>query len=136
MSGRQTYRTQCKHQGCSETAFYADLAVADRSRLARQFAETPWRCLRHSQPNSVLARDNLSVTTVITAEESRRFPNLAGKLFWREEGAADVGSGFTSGPGFRAWADDFPKGSRVVITATVELPITTPTQTDERGSHE
>ncbi|GAA0720209.1 hypothetical protein GCM10010199_25560 [Dactylosporangium roseum] len=42
-------------------------------------------------------------------------------MYWLPEGGTS-GSGFTFGPGFKAHADDFPEGTRLVITAQVLLP--------------
>lgn len=52
---------------------------------------------------------------VLVAGKSKKYPNLAG-LFW------DDGSGFTHGTGYKAYADDFPPGTRLIITARIELP--------------
>ncbi|AYD83936.1 hypothetical protein SEA_GETALONG_76 [Gordonia phage Getalong] len=30
--------------------------------------------------------------------------------------------GFVTGPGFKAWADDFPAGTTLIVTAEVVLP--------------
>lgn len=42
-------------------------------------------------------------------------------LFWIGEGESS-GSGFTFGPGFKAFATDFPEGTQLRITAEVVIP--------------
>ncbi|HET7406246.1 MAG TPA: hypothetical protein VFJ21_03805 [Mycobacteriales bacterium] len=100
--------------------FYDYNSRADYARLHREQAERPWKCSRHRNPEQVLTPTNTTRTVVLTAEKSKRFPDLT-RLFWREDDAADVGSGYTFGPGFKAHADDFPEGSRLVITVTAEV---------------
>lgn len=45
--------------------------------------------------------------------------------FWQEEkdfGTNKVSSAFQYGNGYKAYANDFPEGTEIVITATVCLP--------------
>ncbi|MFK5282653.1 hypothetical protein ACI3PL_24120, partial [Lacticaseibacillus paracasei] len=34
----------------------------------------------------------------------------------------DSGSEFAHGPGFKAWAADFPEGTRLIVTVRIETP--------------
>lgn len=120
---RVTLRKVCADDGCQESAFWDFSSQRERREHCQREQGRPWRCTRHSKPNEVLTPSNPTRQVVLTAEKSRRFPNLT-KLFWREAGAADVGSGFTFGPGFKAFADDFPEGTRLVITLTIAAPPT------------
>lgn len=106
-----TARFRCPTDDCTEAAFYEYSSNADYARLYRG---------RHRNPEQLLTPSNPTRTVVLTADSSKRFPELD-KLFWREDDAADVGSGYTFGPGFSAHADDFPKGSRLVITITADV---------------
>jgi hypothetical protein len=115
-----TARFRCAESGCTEAAFYDYSSRADYARLHREQVERPWKCTRHRNPEQVLTPTNTTRTVVLTAEKSKRFPDLT-KLFWREGDDADVGSGYTFGPGFRAHADDFPEGSRLIITITADV---------------
>lgn len=115
-----TARFRCATEGCTEAAFYDYSSNADHARLHREQKARPWLCSRHRNPEQLLTPTNTSRTVVLTAERSKRFPDLT-KLFWREQGDPDVGSGYTFGPGFKAHADDFPEGSRLVITITADL---------------
>lgn len=120
-----TARFRCAEDGCVEAVFYDYNSNADYARMHKAHTAHPWKCSRHRNPEQVLTPTNTARTVVLTAERSKRYPELT-KLFWREDGEADVGSGFTFGHGFKAHADDFPEGSRLTITITAEMPNTTP----------
>lgn len=107
---------------CTEVAFYGVSTLADRKQLATDQKRRPWKCSRHRNPEQLLTPANTEVSHVLIADRSKRFPDLTDKLFWREESADDVGSGYTFGPGFSAHADDFPEGTRIVITVRAEMP--------------
>jgi hypothetical protein len=136
---RTTGRYRCADETCREIGFFDYDTKARQREHARELHQRGgWRCTRHTRPDEVLSLDAPTRTRVVilTAERSRRFPDLT-ELFWREEGRDDVGSGFTSGPGFKAWAKDFPEGTRLVATTTVSLtapapvvPTTTPERTE------
>ena len=68
-----------------------------------------WRCVRHSQPDEVLSAENPETTCELTVEQKpggRYFGNF----------------GFVHGPGFKAFAKDFPEGTKIVVTATLIPP--------------
>lgn len=132
MSGRQKWRAVCAADGCTESAWWDEMTVEERQDLAKRLARDPWRCTRHSQPEAVLGLGNRRRAVTFTAERSKRFPELT-KLFWREDGRDDVGSGFMFGPGFKAFADDFPEGTRIVVTAAVQPTTPTPTEPPSGG---
>lgn len=121
-----TARFRCAEDGCTEAAFYTYTSNADYARLHREQRDRPWQCSRHRNPEQLLTPANTTRSVVLTAEKSKRFPDLT-TLFWRVGDAADVGSGYTFGPGFKAHADDFPEGTRLVITVTAEVPATSVT---------
>jgi hypothetical protein len=50
-----------------------------------------------------------------TAGKSKNYPELK-ELFW------NTGSGFIYGSGYKAFADDFPEGTILRITAEIILP--------------
>lgn len=105
-------RVVCSYEGCKEVAHYnydtrKDMVAASKFRDA-------WTCSRHSAPDEVLSIGNPVLSKTMVAEKSK-YPNLD-SLFW-------AGSwGFTHGPGFKAWADDFPEGTKLVVTAQIVLP--------------
>jgi hypothetical protein len=118
-----TMRVVCPD--CNESTFYSVSTLADRKRIHANQKRSPWKCSRHRNPEQLLTPTNTKRTHVLIADRSKRFPDLTDSLFWREESADDVGSGYMFGPGFSAVADDFPEGARIVITARVELPADT-----------
>lgn len=113
---------QCGEEGCNEWALYSYSSRADYARLVQEQKRRPFMCSRHRNPEQLMTPTNSHRTVVLSAERSKRFPNLGDKLFWLEPGHEDVGSGYMFGPGFSAHADDFPEGSKIVIDIRVETP--------------
>lgn len=115
-----SHREACQHAGCKESGWYE----FDTQREYREYLERrrgkPWFCTRHTRPDEVLSSDNPECTTVLVATElsSDLTGNPLGR-FWIAEGLT-TGSGFTYGPGFKAYAEDFPEGTRLVVTARIE----------------
>lgn len=125
MSRRAYYsRVRCAETGCSEVANYEYDTRREQDAGDRWRAEHPWRCTRHANPDKTLRPDNTERTTVLVASKvrSHRGDGFLSGLFWLEEGIGRHGSGFEHGPGFNAHADDFPEGTRLVITARIEPP--------------
>lgn len=123
MARRGGTRTiQCAEDGCSEWAHYSYSSNADYARLMQEQKRQPFKCSRHRNPEQLMTPTNTERTVVVSAQRSKRFPNLGDKLFWLEPGHDDVGSGYIFGPGFSSHADDFPEGTRLVINIRVEMP--------------
>lgn len=101
----------CGHQGCTERATYRYQTKRDltQSFEANNFTAGRWRCTRHSKPGDVLSTTNLTTSCELTVEQ-------------REYGRFFGNSGFIHGPGFKAFAEDFPAGTKIIITATLVLP--------------
>lgn len=106
-------RYVCIEDGCSETYSLHYVNQADSREIYRRY-NGKWRCARHTRPSEVLGPDNLSTVKEVTAGVSES-PGLD-KLFW------DGGHGFMFGPGFKAWANDFPAGTKLIVTAQIVLP--------------
>jgi hypothetical protein len=127
MSRERTKTVQCAEAGCRETTFYSYTSQREYAEITKRQAERPYKCTRHSDPDQVLRPDNTERTHVLVASRvpfKSRYgdgPEWLRGLFWLEEGR-DSGSGFTFGPGFKAHASDFPEGTRLVVTAHVEMP--------------
>lgn len=122
MSRRGPYITTlvCDEKGCNERAHYSYRTLAEQ-RDGQHFRKgmKPWKCSRHNRPEQVLTPSNRERTHVAVAEFGKG-EYIKDKLFWTGEG--DLTSGFTFGPGFKAYAEDFPPGTRLVITARIEMP--------------
>ncbi len=109
------YRVTCGHDGCGESSFYGYRNRKGVIELQEKYGSGKWKCIRHSNPDLMLSVENLKNEKVLTSGKSKKYPNLDG-TFW------DDGSGFIAGPGFRAYSDDFPSGTKIVITAEIILP--------------
>ena len=112
MSRREYLLTfRCKHEGCTERTTYRYDTQRDlRESWARKTYETKgWLCVRHNAPNEVLSIDNPETTFEVTSRQT-------------EHGCYFGSHGFMHGPGFKMFANDFPAGTKLVVTARVELP--------------
>ena len=124
-----TLRRTCTTVGCTETSLMEFDTLRERADYDKRNG-TGWLCVRHDKPNEVLSADNPATEQVLTASvvlaEVRRgeLRPLSG-LFWQAEGERPR-SGLLFGPGFRAFAGDFPEGTRLVVSARIELPDTQP----------
>ena len=117
---RNTFR--CGHEGCSEFGGFSRSNRKDDIRQQKNYGGGKWRCLRHNSPEEVLSPYNQERQTILQPVEvvSDRTENSLG-LFWgRPDGSH--GSGFAHGPGWKAWAGDFPEGTKIIVTARVILP--------------
>lgn len=112
INGSGTTAATCTHPGCKETGHWS----FDTQREARDHyrKRQKWKCSRHAYPDEVLAPNAHYKVTRVTCTESN------GHKYWHD--GKRLGSGFTYGPGFRAWAYDFPEGTVLTITAHIELP--------------
>jgi hypothetical protein len=102
-------RFECAHQGCREIGYYRASTRKDEADLYRRYGNKQWRCVRHTNPDEVLSETNSKRTFEIASREAphgRYFGNF----------------GFVSGPGFKAYAKDFPVGTILRVTAEVIPP--------------
>lgn len=107
------FRASCGNPGCSEFARYEADNRKHYIDLSTRYGNGRWLCTRHSRPNEVLSADNPKTVQELTALGSN------GTLYWWKETA---GSGFSCGPGFKAFAKDFPEGTILRVTAEVIFP--------------
>lgn len=109
-------RYQCKHEGCPETVTYRYSTQRDLReswQLRNYGAGKGWLCLRHSNPDRVLSATNPETRFEAVSEEKgngRYFPG---------------GQGLMTGPGFLLYANDLPAGTKLIVTARIELPADT-----------
>ena len=106
---------KCSEAGCNEYARYEYDSRKEAEQLQGRYGNGQWKCLRHLDACKILSLINLKT---VCNFESQANESLK-KCFW------DTGSGFCSGPGFRAWAKDFPAGTKIIVTTEVVLPETT-----------
>lgn len=103
---------RCAHEGCSERVTYRYETLRDLKssfELKHYGGGNGWLCTRHSRPNELLSLENTEtcVEMVSRQEDHGRYFGTAG---------------FVSGPGFKLFADDFPAGTKLIVTARIELP--------------
>jgi hypothetical protein len=122
---RVTATVRCAKPGCADTAYFEYDSQRERADDERYRQRCPWRCYRHTNEDEVLSPANLERTTVLTASKSEFGGGVLPGLFWRAEGASSA-SGRISGPGFKAIAGDLPEGTRLIVTARIELPEAKP----------
>lgn len=104
-------RFTCAHPDCRETTMfrYDTRRDLEASYELRHYGGNRWKCLRHSNPDRVLSSGNPETRAEIVIEQ-------------KEYGKYFGSSGFVSGPGFLVYAEDFPVGTKLIVTARIELP--------------
>ncbi len=100
----------CAESGCREVSITNYQYRRDVEEARRREAGTKWRCIRHDKPESVLSVDNPRIAYEVTSEA-------------RPHGRFWGGTGLLTGPGFKAWANDFPAGTRLIVTAQIVIPV-------------
>ena len=95
---------QCGHEGCGEWSFHQYANQRERCEGERQHGGGKWRCVRHTKPEEVMSVENNRMETVLTVVEFDY-----GK-FWNGS------RGFVYGDGYKAYAKDFPAGTRLKVT--------------------
>ncbi|MFJ3043654.1 hypothetical protein [Streptomyces tendae] len=129
MAGRRrTYTRPCTTAGCRETSQIEYTARRDIEGVSKT-----WTCRKHDKPNETLSSENPQTTAVLVLHQHYMDgympgdpPRLIGQ-FWGPEDAEKGSHGIVSGPGFWAEAKGFPPGTRLTVTARIELPA------DEEG---
>lgn len=108
-------RFVCAHGGCTETANYRYSTKRDmmESFEIKNYSNGRWRCIRHARPEEVLSAANRETRAELIVEQKPH-----GRFFGH--------SGFVSGPGFKAFAKDFPAGSKIIVSTVVVLPEPAP----------
>ena len=111
-------RAECGEPGCREVAHYEADTRKEQRQLYEKYGNKQWRCIRHSRPLENLSLENPKTVSESASTElfSERGESLG--LYWNK-------FGFMSGPGFRAWAKDFPVGTTIRVTAEIILPTPT-----------
>ncbi|MGA1853006.1 hypothetical protein VH570_19415 [Sphingobium sp. HT1-2] len=104
-------RFVCGQEGCTESANYRYQTKRDlmESFELKHYSNGRWRCIRHARPKEVLSADNRETRIEMTVDQKPH-----GRYFGS--------SGFLHGPGFKAFADDFPAGTKIIVSATLILP--------------
>ena len=105
----------CGHPGCTEHGHYSSSTRADQADLQRRYGNKQWRCVRHTRPDEVLSMQRRVIRTEMASGSEPH------GIYWGH-------SGFVSGPGFKAFAKDFPPGTIIAVTAEIIPPHSEPGQ--------
>jgi hypothetical protein len=120
-------RFNCAEGRCRESVTYRCETRAEENEARMRHRDKPWKCVRHDRPDHHLRPGNESVSQVMVASRIRTKPwrgepgRYVEGLYWLPEDG-EHGSGVAHGPGFNAYASDFPEGTRLIVTARVEVP--------------
>lgn len=108
----------CAEPGCTEHGRYEYTSRKDYDRIYKTYGIN-WRCHRHTNKSSWLTPEHLSNEVTLTVDE-RPYGR-----FW-----TGIENGYAHGTGFNAYADEFPPGTKLIVSVRVELPA--PRQSDGR----
>lgn len=125
MKRSKTVSFRCGHAradgvACDEFGHYSYDNREEGVRLQTRYGGGQWRCMRHSRPEEVLTPDNRAreVTFVLGPDTKGRAPGL----YWHPQGVPGIVSGFASGTGWKAFAEDWPAGTVIRVRVDVEAP--------------
>jgi hypothetical protein len=106
-------RVQCGHEGCTKTTDIESRTRREQSEDFKRYGNGKWRCERHRRHEEVLSPTDRKRVTDWSVHE---VPH--GK-YWQKQ------TGVVYGPGFRAFAADYPEGTIIRVTAEIILPEAT-----------
>jgi hypothetical protein len=121
---RRTYdlHIKCSDSECHE---YSNYAYDTRKEYTEGVKRNKtWTCVRHMNPNSVLSKTNTNTSETLVCIRKQFSENSFGQ-FWqllKDVGTEKLQSGFQYGNGYKAWADEFPEGTKLVVTSEIILP--------------
>lgn len=106
---------KCAEPNCKE---YHHISCANRKEVVQtqNSYSGKWECTRHASPEKLLSTTNQKRYAEAVALPVKGAPGL----YWHGEGF--IRSGFCSGPGFKAFAKDFPEGTKIQVKIRVVLP--------------
>lgn len=118
MARSQTTTIRCTgNSSCPDVGVFEYSNRREYSEIHRRHAN--WRCVRHARPETVLSVGNpVRTTTVVLHRPESAFHKgeRVEFLSW------STGSGYLQGPGFQAFSEDFPEGTKIEVTARLILP--------------
>jgi len=114
----------CAERPCPEKIVYHHETRRDEAASVRDQQARPWKCVRHSRPGEVLGPERVEITSVMTAVPRPNASRWESPLMWAAPFWLLL-SGKVDGPGFMAFASDWPEGTRLEITARILPPAGT-----------
>jgi hypothetical protein len=114
-------RFVCSHDGCKESVTYRYSTRRDLSESyeLKHYNGGRWKCMHHRNPERVLSESNRQ-TRFETTSDQRGYGRFFGS------------SGVVIGPGFLADASMLPAGTKLIVTARIELPATAQPEDGEK----
>lgn len=109
---RRTYHLnlRCPAKGCtSRPTFYEYTTRREYLEAEQRYPGHTTPCTRHMRPDEVLSTE--------VPERTTSFVMKGG--YWHDENTERRVSTSGFGPGFKAYAEDFPEGTRLVVSAKV-----------------
>ena len=105
MAGKYTKSTKCSYDGCK------DFGVQSfRTKSEMRAYKRPFWCARHRNPETILTATKKRIESVLISKETKV------GIYW------DGVFGLKSGHGWKAFAEDFPEGTKLKITVEIETP--------------
>ena len=114
-------RKKCIEEGCNEERINS-YSTQREYREALKKNKT-YTCNRHTKPNEVLSDSNLKTEVKLKCVAKNYVTEKCN--FWQhvEHLETDkLDSAFQFGNGYKAWANDFPEGTILRVTAEIILP--------------
>lgn len=110
----------CASQPCGETGYFSYSNREQGMDLQRRYSGK-WKCIRHTKPEEVLTRANphREMIKTLTLGPSGNGPGL----YWIPQDGGGMVSGFAYGDGWKAFHEDFPAGTRIVVRTTIDVEI-------------
>lgn len=113
-SRTRTTSLPCTWPGCPERGLFEYQNQRESAEIAKK--RPTYRCTRHRNDECDVLQPagHATLTTTLTVVDKEY------GRYWHD--GERTGSGFVYGPGFKAWAKDFPVGSVLTIVASVAQP--------------
>lgn len=110
---------KCNEKGCPEHISFKYTMKWQLDELKKTYHKK-WKCDRHKNPDKVLNQNNLKKQTILICGKSKKYPELK-NLYWQKKNDLGLGLSFIKCVDFIAFANDFPEGTELIITAEVKI---------------
>lgn len=107
---KRLFNVKCGFGECKEWGHYETSNRKEYEKLSKKYGGGKYRCVRHTDTHEVLGLNNLKVSETLISEKKES------GLYWNGF------SGFAHGNGYKAYSNDFPEGTKLVVVAEIILP--------------
>ena len=116
---KYTTSVRCAEPGCNAYGHFG--FDTKRDQCESKVSSKPYWCSRHTNREGILGMNNLAFTATKTYEAiPSKIQGLKGQLFWNNS------NGFACGDGWKAWAKDFPLGTKIIMNVSAQVVLPTP----------